>query len=177
MTAAEQLLSVITDVHDFPQPGIVFKDITSLFQHPEVCKNVLDSLTRHYQHHHIDCVAALESRGFLFGFPLAMALNVPFVLIRKKGKLPRETHAVSYALEYGHAVIEVHKDAFVPGQRVLIHDDVLATGGTAAAAAELVKMADAEVAGFSFLLELNFLQGRQKLAQFGGDVFTFAAYS
>jgi adenine phosphoribosyltransferase len=176
MTVSEQLNSVITDVHDFPQPGIIFKDITSIFQHPDVCKSALKSMADHYRNRQIDCVAALESRGFLFGFPLAMELNVPFVLIRKKGKLPRETHAVSYALEYGHAVIEVHKDAFTPGQNVLIHDDVLATGGTAAAAAQLVLLSKARIAGFSFLLELNFLNGRQKLAQFGAGVFTLAAH-
>lgn len=169
-------MAAITDVPDFPQPGIVFKDITTIFEDAALCRDLLKRMEDHYRHQKIEAVAALESRGFLFGFPLAMALNVPFILIRKKGKLPRETHSVSYALEYGNAVIEMHVDALKPGQKVLIHDDVLATGGTAVAAAQLVEMADAEVVGFSFLVELNFLQGRTKLEQYSNEVFTFAGY-
>jgi adenine phosphoribosyltransferase len=170
-----RLREALTDVHDFPQPGIVFKDITGLFLHPQLCTDLVNALADQWRAHDIEAVVGLESRGFLFGFPLAMALGVPFVLVRKKGKLPRATFSTSYQLEYGEACIEMHTDALKPGQRVLVHDDVLASGGTASAAAELVHRAGAHVVGFSFLLEIDVLKGREKLAAICPTIHTFAA--
>lgn len=172
----KRVFDAITNVKDFPQPGIDYKDITTLFMEPHLCEDMLNSLKQRYVGAGIEGIIALESRGFLFGFPLAMALGVPFIMARKKGKLPRATFGVSYELEYGSATIEIHKDSIRPGQKILIHDDVLATGGTACAAAELVKMAGGEIAGFTFLVELSFLNGRKKLADHHTDVHTLAAY-
>lgn len=166
----------ITDVIDFPKPGIIYKDITPIFQDPELCNDILQAMKNEYADQSVQAVLGMESRGFLFGLPLAMALEVPFILVRKKGKLPREAYAVSYSLEYGEAIIEMHKDALKPGQRVLIHDDVLATGGTAKAAAQLVELASAQVVGFSFLTEISFLNGKQALEQFGAKVSSFVKY-
>jgi adenine phosphoribosyltransferase len=174
MTLEQKIQSALIDVHDFPKPGIVYKDITPIFQNPALSNEILDELVAIYQHAQIEAVAGLESRGFIFAMPLAMRLGIPFVMIRKKGKLPRTCHSVSYALEYGHSAIEMHTDALMPGQKVLIHDDVLATGGTAAAAAELVRMAGAEVTGFSFLVELAFLKGESNLNKYSDRIVTFA---
>ena len=137
MTLEENLKSVIRDVPDFPKPGILFKDISTIMLDAELSKEVLAHLKDLYQSESIDAVAGIESRGFLFGYPLAMELGVPFILIRKKGKLPYKKRSHSYELEYGSAVIEMHEDAVKTGQKVLIHDDLLATGGSASAAAEL----------------------------------------
>jgi adenine phosphoribosyltransferase len=176
-TSLEQrVFEAITNVKDFPQPGIDYKDISTLFMEPKLCEDMLQTLKEHYAHAGIEGIIALESRGFLFGFPLAMALGVPFIMARKKGKLPRETYGVSYDLEYGSATIEIHKDSIKPGQKILIHDDVLATGGTAHAAAELVNLAGGKVMGFSFLVELSFLEGRKKLIDHSAGVYTLAAY-
>jgi adenine phosphoribosyltransferase len=175
-TLEQRVFQAITNVKDFPQPGIDYKDITTLFMEPVLCNEMLAAMKAKYANTGIEGVLALESRGFLFGFPLAMALGVPFIMARKKGKLPRETFGVSYDLEYGSATIEIHKDSIKSGQKILIHDDVLATGGTAHAAAQLVKAAGGEVAGYSFLVELSFLEGRKKLAAHTHDVFTLAAY-
>ncbi|MEZ4799296.1 MAG: adenine phosphoribosyltransferase [Flavobacteriales bacterium] len=172
----ERIESAITDVIDFPKPGIVYKDITPIFQNPELCKDILDAMKQEYANQSVEAVLGMESRGFLFGLPLAMALDVPFILVRKKGKLPREAYAVSYSLEYGEAIIEMHKDALTPNQKVLIHDDVLATGGTAKAAAQLVEMANAQVVGFSFLTEISFLKGKEALEHFGAKVSSFVQY-
>jgi adenine phosphoribosyltransferase len=176
MSIQERILRSIADVPDFPKPGIVYKDITPIFQDPNLCKDILESYRQHYDNQNIDAVLGMESRGFLFGLPLAVALGVPFILVRKKGKLPRPAFAVSYSLEYGEATIEMHKDALQAGQRVLIHDDVLATGGTACAAAKLVEMAGAQVVGFSFLSELSFLNGREALKPYSEEVFSFVNY-
>jgi adenine phosphoribosyltransferase len=129
-----------------------------------------------YRNAGVEAIVGLESRGFLFAMPLAIRLGVPFVMIRKKGKLPRACYTVNYSLEYGQSAIEMHTDALTKGQRVLIHDDVLATGGTAGAAAELVLMSGAEVAGFSFLVELSFLKGRERLEKYSERVVTFARF-
>jgi adenine phosphoribosyltransferase len=176
MSIQERILRSIADVTDFPRPGIVYKDITPIFQDPHLCKDILESYLQHYNYQNIDAVLGMESRGFLFGLPLAMALEVPFILVRKKGKLPRPSFAVSYAMEYGESTVEMHKDALQSGQRVLIHDDVLATGGTACAAAKLVEMAGARVVGFSFLSELSFLNGRELLKPYSEEVFSFVNY-
>lgn len=172
----ERIREAIATVPDFPQKGISYKDITPVFQNAALCKSIVEHMKHEFEKTEINAVLGMESRGFLFGLPLAMALDVPFILVRKKGKLPREAYSVSYALEYGEATIEMHKDALSPGQRVLIHDDVLATGGTAAAAAKLVAMAGAQVAAFSFLTELSFLKGRESLSGYGSHISTFVSY-
>lgn len=152
----------ILDVPDFPVPGVMFKDITPLLQSSEAFRTVIAGVADAYRDS-VDAVAGIESRGFIFGAALAYELGVPLVLIRKAGKLPRETHGVSYDLEYGSATIEIHQDAVVAGARVLLIDDVLATGGTAAAAATLVEQAGGNVADIVVILELTFLGGRRLL--------------
>jgi adenine phosphoribosyltransferase len=176
MTLEEQIRSAVTVVPDFPIQGVQYKDITTLFLDPAVCRNVLLSLSEQYRNQGIGAIIGLESRGFMFGFALSLELNVPFIMVRKKGKLPRETYEVSYDLEYGESVIEMHRDALHAGQRVLIHDDLLATGGTAEAAARLVKASGAELAGFSFLIELSYLNGRKKLTPYNDAISTFVTY-
>ena len=154
----------VVDVPDFPQPGIVFKDLMPLFADGPVFRQVIDSIVAHHGVDSFDVVAGIEARGFVVAAAIAYATGVGVVPVRKAGKLPRATHAVSYALEYGEATLEVHQDAFVAGQRVLVVDDVLATGGTAAAALDLVERAGGTVTGFTVLMELAFLEGRQRLS-------------
>jgi adenine phosphoribosyltransferase len=154
--------SRIRDVPDYPRPGILFKDITPLLADPATMRTVVDALGTGFGP--VDKVTGIEARGFILAAPVACRLGAGFVPVRKQGKLPAATHTQSYELEYGTATIEVHTDAFAPGDRVLIVDDVLATGGTARAAAALVRRAGAEVAGVSVLLELAALDGRAKLA-------------
>lgn len=170
----DELRALIRDVPDFPIPGIIFKDITTLLKVPEGLKSVVDHLVNRYKDEPIDLVAAIESRGFMFGTPLALALGAGFVPIRKAGKLPAETVQREYALEYGTAQLELHRDAVQPGQRVLIIDDVLATGGTAKAAVELVEELGGNVVGTAFVIELGFLPGRATLE--GTDVFSLITY-
>ncbi len=173
----EQVLkSVIRDVPDFPKPGIIFKDITPIMLNPEVSGQILDHLVGIYKDQNIDIIAGIESRGFLFGFPLAIRLGIPFVLIRKKGKLPYNKISHDYELEYGTSTIEMHVDAVKNGQRVLIHDDLLATGGSAEAAAHLIKKCGGEIAGFNFLVGLDFLDGKSKLEDFSNKIITLASY-
>ncbi len=160
---AELLRARIRDIPDYPQPGIVFKDITPLLADgPAFAATVAEMAVGHAD---VDKVAGIEARGFILAAPVAYALNAGFVPVRKQGKLPAATYAQSYALEYGTATLEVHTDAFAPGERVLIVDDVLATGGTAAATAELVRRCGATLDGIVVLLELDFLQGRAKLPE------------
>jgi adenine phosphoribosyltransferase len=142
----------------------------------KVSNAVLDHLVAYYQDKGLDAIAGIESRGFLFGYPLAMRLGLPFVLIRKEGKLPYDKIKHAYELEYGSAVIEMHADAVEPGQRVLIHDDLLATGGSAAAAATLIERAGATVAGFSFLVALDFLEGDKVLQKFNDESYALVHY-
>jgi adenine phosphoribosyltransferase len=161
--ALEQLIrSKIRDVPDYPRPGILFKDITPLLADSAALRSVVAAMGAGFGP--IDLVTGIEARGFILAAPVATCLGAGFVPVRKQGKLPAATYAESYELEYGTATIEVHTDAFEPGQRVLIVDDVLATGGTARAAAALVRRSGAEVAGISVLLELAALNGRVKLA-------------
>jgi adenine phosphoribosyltransferase len=176
MTLEEEIKATIVDVVDFPKPGIIYKDITPIFENPKLSQRIVEALYEVYKDQKIDAVTGLESRGFLFGMPLAVRLGVPFILIRKKKKLPREVYSVSYQLEYGESTVEMHTDAVKPGQRVLIHDDVLATGGTATAAAQLITMAGGEIAGFSFLTELSFLNGRNALPVPTEQIITFATF-
>lgn len=168
------LSSLIRDVPDFPIPGILFKDITTLLKVPEGLKAVTDQLIERYRDTPIDLVAGIESRGFMFGTPLALALGAGFIPIRKAGKLPADTIHREYALEYGTARLELHRDAVQPGQRVLIIDDLLATGGTAKASVELVEELGGTVVGAAFVIELTFIPGRAALE--GYDVFSLLTY-
>ncbi|MFN5911903.1 MAG: adenine phosphoribosyltransferase [Bacteroidota bacterium] len=170
MTLEEKLRQTIRDVPDFPKEGIMFKDISTIMLDPELSNDIVEHLAARYKYEKIDAVAGLESRGFLFGFPLAMKLGVPFILIRKQGKLPYHKISHAYDLEYGSAVIEMHVDALTKGQNVLIHDDLLATGGTAAAAAELISKCGGVVAGFDFLVTLDFLNGEEKLRPYSDNI-------
>lgn len=165
---------LIRDVRDFPKEGIVFKDITPVLLDPPAFAEVLERMLAFARKQSVDLVAGIESRGFIFGAPLALQLGAGFVPIRKLGKLPAETIRADYALEYGTNTVEMHKDAVSAGQRALIVDDLLATGGTAAAAAELVERAGGEVAGICCVVELGFLNGRDALA--GYEVCTLIEY-
>lgn len=156
--------SLVRDIPDFPKSGILFKDITPVLGNPEAFREVIAALTEHAAFSRPDLIAGIESRGFLLGAPLALALGIGFVPIRKAGKLPSKTEREEYALEYGTAIVEIHRDAVQPNQRVLIVDDLLATGGTAAAAVRLVEKLGGTVIGLSFLIELGFLPGREALS-------------
>ncbi len=158
-----ELASYIRDVPDFPKKGILFKDITTLLKDRDAFRAAIDQLTAAFRADNVDVVVGMESRGFIFGAPLAYNLGAGFVPVRKLGKLPAETLRVEYALEYGTNTLEIHKDAIEPGQRVLIVDDLLATGGTVAATIELVRRLGGEVVGLGFLVELLFLNGRRYL--------------
>lgn len=160
----EHLRALIRDVPDFPIPGILFRDVTPLLRDPAGLRAVVDALAERWRDRGIDAVAGVESRGFLFGAPLALALGVGFVPIRKLGRLPAHTVQRDYALEYGTATLEMHADAVRPGERVLVVDDLLATGGTARAAAGLVEEVGARVAGVAFVIELAALGGRDALS-------------
>ena len=166
----------IRTIPDFPEPGIMFKDITPILRNPSLCKEIAQVSADQFRDQSIDVVAGIESRGFLFGMLIAQELNAAFAIIRKKGKLPHKTLELEYALEYGTAIIEMHEDEISPGQNVLIHDDLLATGGTADAAAQLVCSANGNIAGFSFLIELEFLLGRKKLEQHSKKIVTLKNY-
>lgn len=157
------LASVIAAVPDFPKPGILFRDVTPVFQDPRAYEAAIAGLAQRLDGVACDALAAVESRGFLLGGPLALRLGKGLVLVRKAGKLPRQTRRAAYALEYGEAVVEMHVDACRPGDRVVVLDDLLATGGTAAAAGELVRGCGAEVAAYLFLVELAGLHGRERL--------------
>ena len=169
-----QLEDWIRDIPDFPQRGILFKDITPLLQDAAAFHASLDRLAAHYAGSGIEMVVGVESRGFIFGAALAYLLNCGFVPVRKFGKLPHQTVSVEYSLEYGTNVVEMHTDAIRPGQRVLIVDDLLATGGTTSAAMELVEKLGGHIAGVAFLVELTFLKGREQLG--GHDVFALIKY-
>ncbi len=169
-----RLEDFIRDVQDFPQQGVLFKDITPLLQDGTAFHAAIDRLAAHYAGAGIQTVVGVESRGFIFGAPLAYQLNCGFVPVRKFGKLPNETVSVEYALEYGTNVVEMHSDAIQRGERVLIVDDLLATGGTVSAAIELVEKLGGHIAGIAFLVELMFLKGREQLK--GHDVFALIKY-
>lgn len=162
-------------IPDFPKEGILFKDISLIFQNPALCTQIVDEFVRAIPGK-VDAVCGIESRGFLFGILIANKLNVPFIMVRKQGKLPPMTVAESYQLEYGQATIEIQPQYISPGMRVLIHDDVLATGGTAAAAGRLIQKCGGVVTQFSFILELDFLKGRDKLDEFSTDIVCLKTY-
>ena len=159
-------MSYIRNVPDFPKKGIVFRDITTLLKEPNAFKKAVLTLYEKYKDAKIDKIIGVESRGFILGAALALKLGIGFVPIRKKGKLPAETVRQEYALEYGKDSIEIHKDAIRGGERVLIHDDLLATGGTIGAACKLVERLGGKIVGLCFLVELNFLKGRERLAKY-----------
>lgn len=158
-----KITSLIRDIPDFPKPGILFKDITPALRDPEAFKLLIDDLAEPWRTSRVDAVMGVESRGFILGAPLAVALGAGFVPARKRGKLPWHVHQAHYDLEYGTDCIEVHRDALRPGERVLIVDDVIATGGTAAAAVKLAEMLQAEVVGFGALVEITALNGRARI--------------
>ena len=160
---SRDLKSYITDVPDFPKRGIIFKDITSLLESPEGVKLCLESLLSELKNKQIDKVVAIEARGFFFGMLLAQSLNVPFVPVRKPGKLPRKVITQSFDLEYGSDVLELHEDAIQPGDKILIHDDVLATGGTAEAVCKMVESLGGQIVQCNFIMKLDFLEGSKKI--------------
>jgi len=170
----EDLKKLVREVAGFPKPGILFYDITTLLKDPAGLKSVIDGLQDHYREAHVDVVVGVEARGFIFAPALAYALGAGFVPVRKPKKLPAECVRVTYDLEYGSDSLEMHRDAVNPGMRVLIVDDLLATGGTAAAVARLIIGLGGSVAGIGFVIELTFLEGRRKLA--GYDVFSLMQY-
>jgi adenine phosphoribosyltransferase len=168
------LKDYIRDIPDFPQPGILFRDITPLLRDPEAFNYVIEQLCQKCQNLQIDAIVAVESRGFLFGAPLACRMSKPFIPVRKEGKLPGETVSVAYSLEYGSNVMEMHLADVNEGDRILILDDVLATGGTLLATTELVEKAGGQVVGIGLLIELEALGGRNALGQY--DIFSLIQY-
>lgn len=172
----QQLQSSIRDVPDFPKPGILFKDITPVFHNPKLCEDIVSSFANYFQDKNINAIVGVESRGFLFGFALATKLNIPFILVRKAGKLPYKTISYEYDLEYGSAKVEMQVNEIQPGWNVLIHDDLLATGGTAEAAAKLIQMQNGNVAGFAFVVELAFLNGKQRLNNYSNNIISLVTY-
>lgn len=176
MNIEQQIKTAIRDVADFPKEGVVFKDITPLLSDPVLSDNIGDALLERVKPLNLDAIVAIESRGFLYGFLLANKLQIPFIPVRKKGKLPGETLEYTYDLEYGSATVEIHMRDVQPGWRVLVHDDLLATGGTAQAAAELIQMQGAHVAGFAFVVELSFLHGVKKIQAYSDTIVSLATY-
>ena len=162
----KKLEDYVVSIPDYPEPGIIFRDVTSILQDAEGLKLAIDSLQAELDGLDFDVIAGTESRGFIFGMPIAYNLHKPFVLVRKKGKLPRETVSASYDLEYGSAEIEMHKDSIKPGQKVVLIDDLIATGGTIEAAAKLVESLGGEVVRIIFLMELAGLKGREILKNY-----------
>jgi len=170
----EEIKALIRDVPDFPQKGVIFRDITPLLKEPRVVGKIIDRFEEFAREKGIEVVAAIESRGFIFAMPLCLRLGVPFVPIRKEGKLPWKTVKETYELEYGTATVEMHEDGISQGQKALILDDLLATGGTALAGARLVEKLGGKVAGITFIIELTYLNGREKLKNY--DVLTLVRY-
>lgn len=175
MDIEQAIKQEIRDIPDFPKPGILFKDITPLFYNQRLCTSIVDNFIERLGERP-DAIVGIESRGFLFGFLVANKLNIPFVLVRKAGKLPYKTVSEEYALEYGNAKIEMHDDALKKNWKVIIHDDLLATGGTADAAARLVKKSGATIAGFNFVIGLDFLKGKNKLVNHTNNITCLVHY-
>lgn len=175
MNLVDQIKKTIRDVADFPKPGIMFKDISPILEDQKLCSAIVDGFIKELDHKP-DAIVGIESRGFLFGVLLANKLNVPFIMVRKAGKLPYKTIHCEYALEYGTAKIEMHIDALKKGWNVLVHDDLLATGGTAEAAAQLVKQQGANVSGFTFVVGLEFLNGKEKLKKHSNNITCLVQY-
>lgn len=176
MVLQDQIKKTIRDVPDFPKKGILFKDVTPVFENQELCNSITSAFIDGMKGDKPDAVVGIESRGFLFGILMANKLNVPFVLIRKEGKLPAKKIKESYELEYGSAVIEMHEGSIKNGWKVLIHDDLLATGGTAEAAARLIQKQGASVLAFQFLVGLDFLNGKNKLNNYTNNIQCLVQY-
>lgn len=172
----KRLAEVIRTIPDFPKPGIQFKDITPVFADPELSIQVTEAFYDYWKPFGIEGVVGIESRGFIYGLSLAQKLGVPFIPVRKVGKLPYKTVRHRYDLEYGSAEIEMHVDAIREGQKILIHDDLLATGGTAKAAAELIGKCKGEVTGFSFMVELSFLNGKELLLPYHSNIHALVSF-
>ena len=172
--SVETLRAEIREVPDFPKPGILFYDITTLIKQPKPFAEAIDLMVSPFKDTKVDVVVGMESRGFIFSAPMAIALGAGFVPVRKLGKLPGETISVEYALEYGTNTLEIHKDAIGAGQRVLVVDDLLATGGTVLGTIELIRQLKAEIVGLSFLVELLFLKGRDRLSEY--DIHSIVQY-
>ncbi|SDT47726.1 adenine phosphoribosyltransferase [Mucilaginibacter mallensis] len=173
---ADQIKAAVRDIPDFPKLGIIFKDITPILKDPSLCQGIVDAFAEKLADTKIDVIAGIESRGFLFGLMLAIKLGVPFVPVRKAGKLPYAIKQKVYELEYGTATIEMHTDAIEPGQYVLIHDDLLATGGTVTAASELIIELGGIISGFSFVIGLGFLNGKEKIEGLSDNIVVLAEY-
>lgn len=176
MTLQQRVNDTIRDIADFPKPGILFKDITPILENSQLSKEIVEYFCKVLEPMKLDAIVGVESRGFLFGMPIAIGLGIPFITVRKKGKLPYKTVSYKYDLEYGSAEVEMHVDSIQKGWKVMVHDDLLATGGTATAAAELIKMQGGEVAGFAFLVELSFLAGREKLNFYNKNIINLVAF-
>ena len=176
MNLSEKIKQTVRNVPDFPKLGINFKDISPVVENPELSKEIVTEFANLLRGKGIDAIVGVESRGFIYGMPLALELNIPFVLVRKVGKLPFDTVQYSYDLEYGSATVEMHVDSIKPDWNVFIHDDLLATGGTAIAASELVKKQGGKVAGYGFLIELSFLNGTEKLKQYSDNIINLVTY-
>ena len=172
----EKIKNTVRNVPDFPKAGINFKDIAPVVENPSLSKEIVQEFANQLREKNIDAIVGVESRGFIYGMPLALELNVPFVLVRKVGKLPFDTIQHSYELEYGSATVEMHVDSIKPNWNVFVHDDLLATGGTAIAAAELVKKQGGNIAGFGFIIELSFLKGKEKLSDFSENIINLVTY-
>jgi adenine phosphoribosyltransferase len=172
----DKLDQTIRDVADFPKPGILFKDITPILADPMLSNEVCEAFIQFWKSKGIEGIVGVESRGFLFGPYIAMKLGVPFIPVRKVGKLPYHTINYAYDLEYGSAEIEMHIDAICKGQKIMIHDDLLATGGSAAAASELVLKAGGIIAGYSFIIELGFLNGNEVLKKYNSEIQSLIVY-
>lgn len=172
----QQLKESIRDIPDFPKKGILFRDITPILSSPDLSRAVVNGFRDSVKHLKVEAIAGVESRGFLFGMPLALELNVPFITVRKKGKLPYETVSHKYDLEYGSAEIEMHVDEVRPGMHVMVHDDLLATGGTARATAELIQGQGGIVSCYTFLVELSALGGVQRLTEGDSDIISLVTY-
>ena len=171
-----EIHKLVRDVVDFPKNGIVFKDITTLLMNKDISDKIIDEFVARLSHLKIDAIAGIESRGFLYGFMLANRMNIPFIPIRKSGKLPCKTKKYKYDLEYGSSEIEIHINDIKKDWNVLIHDDLLATGGTACASAELIKSCNANVIGFSFVISLNYLDPLPKLQLYSSNIFSLLEY-
>ena len=173
---SQKIHTAIREVPDFPKPGINFKDITTLLLDPRLSNEVIDAFIERLKGKKVDAIVGVESRGFLFGFLLANKMRIPFIPIRKVGKLPGETLRCKYELEYGFAEVEVHKSDIKKGWNIVVHDDLLATGGTACAASELVRELGAKVIAFTFIISLDFLHGNEKLEKYSKEIISLKKY-
>jgi len=173
---SDKLDKAIREVPDFPKPGIHFKDITNILLDPELSAEIIDAFIDELSNIKVDAIVGVESRGFLFGFLLANKMGIPFVPIRKVGKLPGETLKFKYDLEYGSAEVEVHKSDIKEGWNVVVHDDMLATGGTACAASELIQRLGANVAAFAFVISLDYLKGNEALEKYSKEIISLKRY-